>query len=237
MREHSFLPLTFVTSVYGMTNMPQNDPFYHFAWTTIAVCLPTYILILCLNMPGGLGWWSLAPAVIRRHTTNCLDLISHRPQWMGTDRSKDPPSPQITSQGRPAKKRTRSTEVAMGLRAATGTATIFTPTVLSPVMSRTISADEMRTDAASPTLGSIRFDFSPTSNDHRPPLDMLEEEDIGPTTPVKSNAGSTVGETLRMGEPNESATSRRHSRSKSLLEVFRRRQGERGEQMELPDLC
>jgi len=44
-----FLPLTFVTSVFGMTNMPPNDSFRPFAITTACICLPTYLLILMVN--------------------------------------------------------------------------------------------------------------------------------------------------------------------------------------------
>jgi len=42
------LPLTFVTSVFGMTNMPQDDDFDHFSWVAIAICVPTYLLIIFL---------------------------------------------------------------------------------------------------------------------------------------------------------------------------------------------
>ena len=48
-----FLPLTFVTSVYGMTNMPPEDTFLPFAATTAAICLPTYFLIGILNSRTG----------------------------------------------------------------------------------------------------------------------------------------------------------------------------------------
>lgn len=40
-----FLPLTYATSVFGMTNMPQNTGFLHFGIVTLVVCLPTYVLI------------------------------------------------------------------------------------------------------------------------------------------------------------------------------------------------
>ena len=44
-----FLPLTFVTSVFGMTNMPQGDNFVRFGIATAAVCLPTYVLIVLVE--------------------------------------------------------------------------------------------------------------------------------------------------------------------------------------------
>ena len=40
-----FLPLTFVTSVFGMTNMPQNDNFVRFGIVVATVCVPCYVLI------------------------------------------------------------------------------------------------------------------------------------------------------------------------------------------------
>ena len=44
-----FLPLTFVTSVYGMTNMDPNEGFLHFGITVVTVCIPTYFLIGIIN--------------------------------------------------------------------------------------------------------------------------------------------------------------------------------------------
>lgn len=44
-----FLPLTFVTSVFGMTNMQPNSSFLPFGVVTAVVCIPTYFLIGILN--------------------------------------------------------------------------------------------------------------------------------------------------------------------------------------------
>jgi hypothetical protein len=46
-----FLPLMFVTSVFGMTNMNPDEGFAHFGIVTAAVCLPTYFLIGIINQP------------------------------------------------------------------------------------------------------------------------------------------------------------------------------------------
>ncbi|KAI1626047.1 hypothetical protein EDD37DRAFT_656988 [Exophiala viscosa] len=46
-----YLPLTFVTSIYGMTNMPTDDSYFPFALTCVGICIPTYLLILIVNNP------------------------------------------------------------------------------------------------------------------------------------------------------------------------------------------
>lgn len=53
-----FLPLTFVTSIFGMTNMNPAESFQHFAWVVLAVCIPTYLLIGSLHTDTGLNFWS-----------------------------------------------------------------------------------------------------------------------------------------------------------------------------------
>lgn len=43
-----FLPLGFVTSVFGMQNMPQSAPFDNFAVTLVAICIPTYLIMIAI---------------------------------------------------------------------------------------------------------------------------------------------------------------------------------------------
>lgn len=52
-----FLPLTFVTSVYGMTNMPEDAGFWPFGLTLAAVCVPFFFLIGSMNTSSGMEWW------------------------------------------------------------------------------------------------------------------------------------------------------------------------------------
>lgn len=52
-----FLPLTFVTSVFSMTNI-KYESFVPFGITTLVICLPTYMLIGSLNTTSGLQFWS-----------------------------------------------------------------------------------------------------------------------------------------------------------------------------------
>ncbi|OAP54629.1 hypothetical protein AYL99_11077 [Fonsecaea erecta] len=55
-----YLPLSYVTGIYGMTNMPPNDSYIPFAMTTVGICIPTYLLIVIVNNPN----------VVRRLLTN-----------------------------------------------------------------------------------------------------------------------------------------------------------------------
>lgn len=52
-----FLPLTFVTSVFGMTNMPQEHNFRDFAIVMASVCVPFLFLIGSLNTTSGMEFW------------------------------------------------------------------------------------------------------------------------------------------------------------------------------------
>ncbi|KAK5109545.1 hypothetical protein LTR62_006896 [Meristemomyces frigidus] len=52
-----FLPLTFVTSVFGMTNMPTVEHYWMFGLVTATVCIPFFILIGSLNTKGGMHFW------------------------------------------------------------------------------------------------------------------------------------------------------------------------------------
>lgn len=52
-----FLPLTFVTSVFGMTNMPTVPEYWPFATVLVCVCLPFFLLIGSLNTTRGMRFW------------------------------------------------------------------------------------------------------------------------------------------------------------------------------------
>lgn len=52
-----FLPSQFVTSVFGMTNMPQNPSYWTFGVVLVAVCIPFFILIGFLNTNRGMTFW------------------------------------------------------------------------------------------------------------------------------------------------------------------------------------
>ncbi|KAF2006291.1 hypothetical protein P154DRAFT_517925 [Amniculicola lignicola CBS 123094] len=52
-----FVPLTFVTSVYGMTNMSTDSKFWPFGVTLATVCVPFFLLIGFLNTDSGYRLW------------------------------------------------------------------------------------------------------------------------------------------------------------------------------------
>ncbi|EXJ82421.1 hypothetical protein A1O3_06234 [Capronia epimyces CBS 606.96] len=66
-----FLPLTFVTSIYGMTNMPPEDGFLPFAVTTVGICVPTYFLILVVNNRDGIKMVTTALGLFFTRLASC----------------------------------------------------------------------------------------------------------------------------------------------------------------------
>jgi hypothetical protein len=54
-----FMPLTFVTSIFGMTNMPENPASYWpFGITLIAICIPFFSIIGFLSTSYGYSVWA-----------------------------------------------------------------------------------------------------------------------------------------------------------------------------------
>ncbi|KAL8636941.1 MAG: hypothetical protein Q9228_005731, partial [Teloschistes exilis] len=80
-----FLPLTFVTSVFGMTNMRPDASFHAFGIVTGVVCLPTYMLIGSLNTTSGIQFWRQKTkqflAFIGRMFTGLLAVFGCSPHW------------------------------------------------------------------------------------------------------------------------------------------------------------
>lgn len=52
-----FLPSQFVTSVFGMTNMPTSPQYWTFGVVLVAVCVPFFVLIGSLNTNRGMIFW------------------------------------------------------------------------------------------------------------------------------------------------------------------------------------
>jgi len=216
--------------------MPPNDPFYHFAWTTIAVCLPTYILIFVLNAHGTLEWWRrsvmVSYSVPARWTAHLLEKVGYIPKWAQTHLATSPPSPDTVpgQLRRPGKPRTDSTQIAMAIRNATGTAA----TVLSPTMSRTMSSESKgseqmpRSHANSAPMTSLRWDFN-MSNQQMSRQECPDSEAVEPSAQLRLNGteSSPVGPLQDMG---------RSTRSWSLRDVLAVRQGKKSGDIYRPDL-
>ncbi|KAL8834747.1 MAG: hypothetical protein Q9170_003624 [Blastenia crenularia] len=92
-----FLPLTFVTSVFGMTNMPQNVSFHAFGVVTAVICLPTYMLIGSLNTNSGIHFWRRKTkqffALIGRVFKRLFAFFGYVPQWDNSGLHHDPSMP------------------------------------------------------------------------------------------------------------------------------------------------
>ena len=78
-----FLPLTFVTSVFGMTNMPTDRHYWMFGIVTATVCVPFLILIGSLNSHRGMNFW-------RRRTKVAFDNIGAFFKWLASRRRREP---------------------------------------------------------------------------------------------------------------------------------------------------
>ncbi|KAF7187701.1 hypothetical protein HII31_11040, partial [Pseudocercospora fuligena] len=68
-----FLPSQFVTSVFGMTNMPTQESYWLFGVVMAAICVPFFILIGSLNTNRGMNFWLSKGTAISR---NFLKLFS-----------------------------------------------------------------------------------------------------------------------------------------------------------------
>jgi hypothetical protein len=79
-----FLPLTFVTSVFGMTNMPTKPHFVAFAIVTATVCVPFFVLIGSLNSRRGMHFW-------RRRTSATWQKVSSFFRWLTGREQSDTP--------------------------------------------------------------------------------------------------------------------------------------------------
>lgn len=80
-----FLPLTFVTSVFGMTNMNPTANFRDFGIVLVVICIPTYILIGSLNTEGGLRFWLQQTKSLHYRASYSLawtlGKLGYKPRW------------------------------------------------------------------------------------------------------------------------------------------------------------
>jgi len=148
-----FTPCMFVTGIFGMTNMPPADNFDHFAWSLIAICLPTYLLLIHINTDAGLAWWTATTSASWYRLCIAIAkaieaLLGRRTRW-----TADYLAPEIIIDNRapPGRQRhnrtfsTTSMDMALRTRAASTTAALQ-----SPPMSRTVTAESRQIRPESP---------------------------------------------------------------------------------------
>jgi hypothetical protein len=86
-----FLPLTFITSVFGMTNMPEDASFARFGIVLVAVCLPLFGFIGFASSHYGYAlmrvslkrfWgWAKARVAPRKEEKRDFDPLQHRRRY------------------------------------------------------------------------------------------------------------------------------------------------------------
>lgn len=139
-----FTPCMFVTGIFGMTNMPPNDNFNHFAWSQIAICLPTYLLLIHINTDAGLAWWTTTTITSWHRVCVAIAkateaLLGHPTRWTASYLA---PEIVIDNRAPPGRQRhnrslsTTSMDMAMRTRAAP-----ITAAVQSPPVSRTVTVE------------------------------------------------------------------------------------------------
>jgi hypothetical protein len=62
-----FLPLTFVTSVFGMTNMSTEPRFWPFGVVLASVCIPCFLLVGSMNTNAGMRFWRNVAKSVQSH--------------------------------------------------------------------------------------------------------------------------------------------------------------------------
>ncbi|KAF2091613.1 hypothetical protein K490DRAFT_31641 [Saccharata proteae CBS 121410] len=80
-----FLPLTFVTSVFGMTNMPTDRHYWPFAIVMVTVCIPFFLLVGSLNTTKGYEFWKAQVLKVIRPMGHVKKTIKDRKKKEGAD--------------------------------------------------------------------------------------------------------------------------------------------------------
>lgn len=73
-----FLPLTYVTSSFGMTNVPTGQSFWMFGTVPVAICVPFFMLVIPLNTREGLRFGSKLQRLPARGCGLVKDLVRVR---------------------------------------------------------------------------------------------------------------------------------------------------------------
>ncbi|KAL8803639.1 MAG: hypothetical protein Q9182_003054 [Xanthomendoza sp. 2 TL-2023] len=207
-----FLPLTFVTSVFGMTNMDPDEGFLHFGIVTAVVCVPTYFLIGSLNTTSGAHFWRTKTkqvfTSVGRVIADCFACFGYKPQWANrpANSGSDP------SIMKPIHHRSQSARDGMAARDTVSTplappnkATTFDrrPT-MSPEISKQNSLPRVLTTATA-TATTVHFD---------------DEKDTAPKHLIRKLDHGDHRKTNSLGESNGHGITAidHHTRSATLLQ-------------------
>ncbi|KAB8345867.1 hypothetical protein FH972_022922 [Carpinus fangiana] len=231
-----FLPLTFVTSVFGMTNMDPNEDFRHFAWTTLGICVPTYLLIGSLNTETGLQFWQGKTRALFNTLgwglARLLHSLGWTPEWAkGYFEDPHDDTPDMSSR----MKRTTSIDEAMRARETRdGWAVHSTSTrreshldleqkelrSMPPLnISSSRGAKDFRSKSISPLKQESRISFSPVDMRASPHLPPQSGQKSVPTSPTLPPLGSLSASSTKekAGDTGSDTSSVKRSRSGSML--------------------
>lgn len=214
-----FTPLMAVTGVFGMTNMPPDDNFNHFAWSLVAVCAPTYILLIHVNTDAGIRWWTATITTLWHRLWTAVAVVIETLLQRETAWTRNYTAPEIKTDsplppGRQRHNRTLSTtSMEMALR------TRATPQVQSPPMSRSATTESRQLGnqsprtPLSPMTPSVTFDLDEvisgapngigdTTSPRRKVMDVLVEDavdvrDLEEPFPAPSTPNRTFLDRLR----------------------------------------
>jgi hypothetical protein len=139
-----FLPLTFVTSVFGMTNMDPRAGFWQFGVVLATVCVPFFLLIGSMNTSRGMRFW-------REQVGNLFVHLFTWPCWRGTANNRTSGNGEESSNEVP-RKLARSPSALEGMARRTGRPTDATsektldsdpsPNVKKPVLGQPLPIKE-----------------------------------------------------------------------------------------------
>lgn len=188
-----FLPMTFVTSVFGMTNMPQNDSFKSFGIVFAVTCIPTYFLIGSLNTTSGLQFWS-------SKTNRLLTWIGHsfaafvalfglKPKWTQAYHTKRNERP-IPDFGAAPPRKFRSLSASEGM-AARGGDVSATPTGANTSALSAAPTLE-RQHLTVPTNATVRFEGDKKSSSELPRTPTENVERLEYAEPTSTGSAGLV---------------------------------------------
>lgn len=187
-----FLPLTFVTSVFGMTNMPPDDNYHPFGITTAIICLPTYMLIGSLNTTKGLHFWTTKTRTFFHNTAKWLAkflaLFNYKPEWTW-DYHERKPAAAIPGQTR--KPRSQSATEGMAARGGFGPMSPGGPNSLL-LSSHSTLEQPPRLIVPTNTNSTVKIELP-----HRP-ISFIEPPEPGKDS-SSSGSGAEVGSKTRRG--------------------------------------